>query len=523
MRAALNRLSDGLWVLLLVGIPITSFPFLAERLGNVTVSPFSLLPLALLIPLWLLRDLWSGGRLPTVVWPLLGFTLASLFSAGIAWFLPLEPLKGQSVFDRELRSLATLAIGLAFYFCAVRFPQSEPRWRLTLAGIYLGGILALIWATVQADYILEGLNNVPQELNEFHRLFSIRDLERNRATGFAFEPSWLGDQIVVLYLPLWLSAVLNGRSYLPWNIGPLSLELLLAGWSSWILIMTRSRISVGTLLLTVGLVALVVVWRAGGWLTDRLSRVLSFFRSTLVGWLVRFALVAGVVGLVFLAGYLLFVNAAEVDWRMRRVYSLRTDFPAIREQHPYSLQYEVANRFAFAERLVYWRASLAPFEAYPLTGVGPGNAGFLFETGVPAYGHDLVEIQAYLDPSTPNFPNPKNLWIRLVSETGIVGFSFYLAWLLLLLRYSHVLALNSSSRAAWIGVAGLISLAAQGVEGFSLDTFALPQVWVMNGLITGLILSFSQPESGPGGGRQVDAGRAKIAPSSTPRREQATR
>jgi len=34
-----------------------------------------------------------------------------------------------------------------------------------------------------------------------------------------------------------------------------------------------------------------------------------------------------------------------------------------------------------------------------------------------------------------------------------------------------------------VGVAGLIGLAAQVVEGFSLDTFALPQFWILPALI----------------------------------------
>jgi hypothetical protein len=35
-----------------------------------------------------------------------------------------------------------------------------------------------------------------------------------------------------------------------------------------------------------------------------------------------------------------------------------------------------------------------------------------------------------------------------------------------------------------IGLAGLLSLVAQVFEGFSLDTFALPHLWIMLGLVT---------------------------------------
>nr|NIV29135.1 hypothetical protein [Anaerolineae bacterium] len=197
----------------------------------------ALIPLALLVLLWLLPELLGGRSLPFAVWPLLGFCLVALLSAGVGWFLPLPSIKGQTVLSREIRALSTLGVGISFYFLAVGQARDSGGLRITRLGIYLGGILLLIWSTVQADYILEGLNNVPQELNEFHRLFSIRDLERNRVTGFAFEPSWLGDQLIVLYLPIWLGAVLTKDSILPFHKGPVSLEFALSLWGGWILLM----------------------------------------------------------------------------------------------------------------------------------------------------------------------------------------------------------------------------------------------------------------------------------------------
>jgi hypothetical protein len=40
---------------------------------------------------------------------------------------------------------------------------------------------------------------------------------------------------------------------------------------------------------------------------------------------------------------------------------------------------------------------------------------------------------------------------------------------------------------AVIGLAGSLALLAQLVEGFSLDSFALPQMWVILGLVTAAI------------------------------------
>jgi O-antigen ligase len=414
--------------------------------------------------------------------------MAVLLSAGTAWFLPIDPFKGQTVLGRELRALVTLGIGIAFYLCAVRLPTDSRRLRLTLAALYLGGALALIWGTYQADYVMRGLNNVPQHLNDFHRLFSIRDLDRNRVAGFAFEPSWFADQLVILYLPLWFGAVLTGRSLLPWKWGPVSLELGLGGWGIWMLLMTRSRVGVLSLLLVIAVLLTLGLWRLSGWLIDR--RVGGQRRrgrtrlQLLVGGVL---LLLGLGGIAF-AGYRLLIRGAQIDWRMRRVLRLDTELPGIKDQYPYAVPYEVANRFAMAERLVYWRASLNAFERSPLLGVGPGNAGFFFEGGVPAYGTHQSEIQIYLDPQSEPFPNPKNLWIRLLSENGVIGLAFYVTWLATGLLLALAIARGRSGLGQWLAMMALMSLVAQVVEAMSLDSYALPQLWLANGLLGAVVL-----------------------------------
>jgi hypothetical protein len=486
-------LSAGAWILwgiLLVGIPITSSP-IAGLLGEgISVSPFSMLPLALVLLLMLPRWLADGRKASFLVWPLLLFLLMAMLSSLIAWFRPIPEFKGQTLLSRELRALSTLAIGVGFYLMASLFPRDSREARISLGLIYLGGVLALMWSTVQADYVLRGLNNIPGDLNEIHRLFSIRDLERNRVTGMAFEPSWLGDQLIVLYLPLWLGALLKRQSLIPWRMGVLSLEGGLLLWGGWILLMTRSRVSWLALLLLGGGLAFYFLWRLPPIIARRLRLAIEGRNSSLLP--IRIALLALGIVVIGLAGYFLFAKAAEIDWRMRRALRLPTEIYAIRNQHPYASLYEVANRFAFAERLIYWRAGLLPFEQYPMLGIGLGNAGFLFREGVPPYGYGLGEIRAMIDVGDPNFPNPKNLWIRLLSETGLVGFGLYISWLMLLVWLAIGLARSSKGIPGWIAIAGILSLGAQWVEGLSLDTFALPQGWLMNGLLTALILSEAQ-------------------------------
>jgi len=221
--------------------------------------------------------------------------------------------------------------------------------------------------------------------------------------------------------------------------------------------------------------------------SHRLARRLrpdhALSQARLQGGLLASAILLGVLGVIGV-GYGLIRFGSAYDWRLRRVMQVPNEMISIRQQHPYAVAYELANRVAFAERLVYWRTAFSAFEAHPVFGVGLGNAGFYFETSVPAYGYTLTEIKTVLTPGNPNFPNPKNLWIRLLAETGLFGFSAYLAWILVVGGCAWSLFSRGSGLARTLGLVGVLAISSQLVEGFSLDTFALPQIWIINGLIT---------------------------------------
>ncbi|MGA9533133.1 MAG: O-antigen ligase family protein, partial [Anaerolineales bacterium] len=231
-----------------------------------------------------------------------------------------------------------------------------------------------------------------------------------------------------------------------------------------------------------------LAWRAVGGLLERISSKGGVQLPPSVQVASRVLVLVLIVGLLLGLGFALVKKGAELDYRMRRVLRIRTELPGIRQRYPFDTVYEVANQFAFAERFVYWRASLHAFEVSPLTGVGPGNTGFFFAGGMPSYGYHLVETRSYLDPASPNFPNPKNLWVRLLSESGILGTAFYLTWLVLLAWAALQLRRRPGAHSVWLGTFGVLTLIAQLVEGFSLDSYALPQIWIANCLITACML-----------------------------------
>jgi O-antigen ligase len=465
-----------------VSIPITSFPLVERTIGGDTVSPLALVPLVVLVAAWLLPSLVRGEPLPSEAGPLLLFAVIALSSSLLAQFLPIEPYKGQAVLSRSLRGMATLGIGLCFYLVASLICSDPSRARSSLRAIAVGGLVALLWSAAQAWYILFIEGYIPPQLNQIHRWLSVRDLFWDRVTGLAFEPSWFGNQLVTLYLPLWLASVVCGVSAFGRTRRFMLVEASLSVLAVVMLLLSRSRLSLVSFLLILAALIGYGLWRGTGRLVRMTWRAERLSCSRLRRGLQLVLLLVGVFSVT--AGLVAVARAAiERDPRTNRLLSIPAQFDSIRSENPYETVYAVANRAAFAERLVYWRAGFWPFERYPVLGVGLGNAGFFFEDGLPAYGHRLVEIRNLLDPANPNFPNPKSLWLRLLGETGLVGFSAFLIWFGVLAAGGIALAKRARGVDRVIGVAGLLAILAQLSEGFSLDTFALPQLWIILGLL----------------------------------------
>ncbi|MBM3122905.1 MAG: O-antigen ligase family protein [Chloroflexi bacterium] len=482
LRRVYRLCVQALWILLLVLIPITSFPPLVDRVGGTPVAPLAMVPLAGILIFWMIPALVRGRKLPLLALPFLFFVAIVLLSAAAALTLGILPLRGASVLGRELRAVFTLALGVGFYLTATLLPQDDPDLRRALRFITLGGVLTLLWATVQAGVVMTGGEAVPQAFVNLHRLIAPRDLVPDRLTGMAFEPSWLGDQLVTFYLPLWVGGVLTRTS--AWSASRRGwwVEALLSVWGMAALLLTRSRISYLSLAMAVGCLALFGVWQAAGGIQRRWAA-----RGGLAGRVPSWAL-KGVMVLLFLSlSSAALVSAAwaysRVDPRMVRLFQTYDRLPEVRAHYPNEVAYEVANRVAFAERVAYWQAGMATFADHPLLGVGLGNAGFFIESNLPGYAFRLTEIKDLRSGAFAGLPNPKNLWVRLLAETGLMGFAAFLTWWVLTGATALVLWRQSTGLLRLLGSAGVLGLIAAVGEGFSLDTFALPHLWILAGLV----------------------------------------
>jgi hypothetical protein len=110
----------------------------------------------------------------------------------------------------------------------------------------------------------------------------------------------------------------------------------------------------------------------------------------------------------------------------------------------------LARGLAFLERTVYWFGGWNVFADYPF-GVGLGNAGFYIIDRLNSIGYGSYEIRNILYQSD-SLMNTKSFWVRLLAETGFIGFGIYLTWLYLLWRNSTLI---QNSRNPMMQIIGL--------------------------------------------------------------------
>lgn len=458
-------------------LPFTSFPLVARLTGSSMVAPLSILPLAVLVVLWLVPFVFRAGRLLPQTRPLLAFALAALVSSAAAFFLAIPTYKDASLLNSELKAVSTLAIGLLFYLVVSSWINNTDRLYFFLRWVNWSGVLVISWSIIQVLIWYQTRSNPDWMWNFQGQVSSSLLLYGQRANGFAYEPSWLAHQLNMLYLPFWLASVVNGFSAHRFRLWKLRFEHLLLTGGIVVLVLSVSRIGLLTFLLMVAYLLLILNIRLVRWLQSRFTQSLpDGDRRTRSArrWISAGSIIVLIVvysGLLFGAAY----GLSRYDARMQKIF----DFSVLKEE---SFIY-YANQLVFAERLIFWQAGWNIFNDHPILGVGLGNAGYFFPEKLSAFSWALTEIRTLLYRQTA-LPNIKSLWVRLLAETGIVGFALFVVWCYLLWQSAQFLRRQRQPLYRMLGMAGSFALIGLLIEGFSLDTFALPYFWISFGLLS---------------------------------------
>ena len=463
----INVAQKFLWAFFLVALPATSFPFLPAELGGKTqVRPLSIYPLLILIILVTLPQLLKK-TLPITFLPLFAFVVAVLISSVFSLTLDIQAFKGVTAAARILRSLITLGIGVAIYLTTVLVHRSWEDLKSSLKWLYIGFMLVLFWGTLQSVYVVHFVDGYFNILNKIQSLISTQDLYQTRISGFTYEPKWFGEQITFLLMPWLVASIINKRSVFHWRYRWITIELILLVWSAIILVFTFSRSGLFVLLLlTFVSVLLSRSIRKPRTVTSQ-SRHRRRWLRVLEAVLVTLALTAVV----------LFAGSRNAYFS--RLWRYWSDEKARNKTY---LEY-----IAFGQRFVYAETALRIFGGYPVFGVGLGNYAFFFDQKLPDRSYqNSPEIIRQVTPTERGnqLITPKNLYARLLAETGMVGTLTFSTFVMAILGCPLYLFCAPLPEGKFWGTAGLLGITVFVTVVFSTDSFAVPNLWVVFGLIT---------------------------------------
>lgn len=458
----------AVWILFVFLLPLTSVPVIVKLVRSDVVAAPSALVLLILLIGWAIPRLISGKHLSANASPFVLFVLIALLTTAVSFFRTIPDFKAQSPFKSSLSAILTLFVGLSFYLVSLLWHDDRKKLALTFRILNISGAVICLWTLTQAFYWYRD-NRYPEWMKTIQFSLSVGNLYRQRFVGFTLEPSWLAHQLNLLYLPFWFAASVTGYSAFRFRLGFITAERILFLTGTAVLFLTLSRVGLGAFLITAAFCALVFVNRLIRSLTAKAGPDKRGILTVLAFFGVLLALAAVGFGILYLL--------AKLDFRMAGLFDLQLT------NRPDAVFY-FAEKLSLAARFVYWDGGFSIFSRYPLFGVGLGHAGFYLPQFLNDYAFRLTEVRNLLYRSQ-TLLNIKSLWIRILAETGIAGFTFFFIW------YLHSLLGNfrflkdpdpMKAASAWMGCFALLAFI---LEGFSLDTFALPYIWFSVGLAVG--------------------------------------
>jgi hypothetical protein len=476
IRRYWDTTGEVLWAISLICLPLTSFPLLSSLSGGL-VAPLSILPFFILLLFCTLPLVFRKGELPKETVPLLLFLCVVVISAAAAFFIYIPGFKGKSFPVQEIRALFTLLANT---------------WKY----ITIGGILAIAWACLQSYFIFRHADIYPSWMNQIQSWLAVLSPQYSprygRVNGLTYEASWFAHQMVMIYLPIWIASTYHKTSAFRFRLLRISIENVLLVLGLGVFFLSSPRISLISFFLILVYLFIKINVLLYGKIIAYLSNKLSFLslRTAAVrkNWIRFFTTLAMIsVYILVLAG--VFHFAVQRDWRLGKLVSnppSSTEIISLLSLNENTLL-TLSQRYVFLERMVYWLNGWNVFNQYPLLGVGLGNAGFFFPQLAPPIGWATFEIRNVLFYLT-QLPNVKSFWFRLLAETGIIGFSVFITWMYVLFQSARSSSICQNPVIKTLALAGQLMVLAFIGEGFSIDSFAMPYLWVMAGLIAAVAM-----------------------------------
>jgi O-antigen ligase len=458
-----DRLERWLWIALLLVVPISSSPFLPLGEGT-TVRPLAFVPALLLLGSAAVRLLLLGQR-PNFSRDRGSFALLFCFGAyvlvsglAIVATLPDASFKGQTPLDSLMRAFATLVIGIVFYTLARLNIRTRADAALAEKWLFIGLGASIALALVQALAIFAG-GDALRTVDSLTGYFTVREAGiANRGQGMSSEPSVLANQITLLIVPFLAARMISRQDFVATPRRRMTF-----------------RIAIGFLFVLVGLLS---SGSRFGLVSAVLVLIVSSLRALWRGRIFAAIGLAAVIG-IGAAGVALLVDSrvgagnGYVVGAIPAVAALST--PDFTDPDQAAL---ISNALNVSGRVAASQSAATMWLDHPLFGVSFGNAYRNFGRYFPDWALEtalfdqLGEGASWLDPNAPEKGNAKNLLLRLLAETGLVG-----AGLFLLFFVRNVFHADQGDR--YFGAFRIAAAAALMISWMNLDTFADPAMWLL--------------------------------------------
>jgi len=489
MQKSLKFLTYILMAGLFLSLPVTNFPFFPASFGGSSayVRPLLVYPLLGLVVLMTMPRLVSKA-LPR---PIIILTLFFIWGLVVS-IIPLlrgveSPWREIALLPREIRTLITLLLGVAIYFTVSLFPQTIADLRFSLKWVYAGLGLVLIWGSLQALYVIDLIPGWYEVMAKMQQFVTIQRLNASRVSGMTYEPSSLADQLIVIWLPWVLGASLEDYTVFKWRWKWVTVEKILFVWTAVILAFTLSRTG---LVLGVGVMGFGFLMKIfGPQYKAQEENKSDQGKSLLAQTLHKYRLVLVLLGFGgFLVLFYILGTQNNYISRMWEYFSVTENF----EMRKYF------NFIGFGSRMTYWETAWLIFLSYPIFGVGLGNFTLYFSKFIPY--QQLTNTPQLLRHIVPNLGrnrviSVKHFLIRILAETGMIGGAIFIVFLLILIAGALYLWLSKDKEERFWGIASLLGIVAFLGDTFSFDSFAVPNPWILFGLITAAFAVFTKSEN----------------------------
>jgi hypothetical protein len=458
-----DRLERWLWIALLLFVPVTSFPFLP--LGNsTTVRPLAFLPALLLLGSAAVRLVLLKQR-PSFNRDRGCFALLFLFAAYVAVSgiviiaeSPDTAFKGQTPLDSFVRALATLLIGAIFYGLARLNIRTRADAALAEKWLFIGLSISIGVSVVQAAAITIGGETL-RAVDSVTDLIAVRESSLvNRGQGLASEPSMLANQITLLLVPFLAARTISRQDFVATPRRRMFLRIALGFCVVLVgLLSAGSRFGLASALLILLVSSISALWR---------------------GRLVPAAFLVAVLGLG--AGGMSLISDTRVGAGTGYVFNV---IPTIADLSPPDLADPdqtavITNALSVAGRVAAWQSAGSMWVDHPAFGISFGNAYRNFGRYFPDWALDTGlfsetgEGEAWLDNNAPERGNAKNLLLRLLAETGLVGTGLFLLFFV-----RNVYSADKGDR--YFGAFRIAAAAALVISWLNVDSFADPAMWLL--------------------------------------------